>query len=279
MSKLKGILAYSMIVAMLSSPATLSRQVMAMEVAKYSVPDFSVMIGNKLYTLEYANNKKDESEITKAIRENVGDIYIKTAGNGWIANSTGKVVEVSIINKLDIKFFNGVAVETPPVEEGSIIFKSVDVDTNLQLGNLVYRKGDVGAKCEGYASVIEGYTFVSADTTFMGKFVSLDQTVTLNYKKQKIEVNVAPTTKVTGLPVNLTFKQGDQNYILVEAVDENKETTNVRVSLDGIEIANTKKMYIFLVNTQILGGHILKINSIDDKGLAGVEQTFTYAVR
>ena len=104
MRKMKEILAYSMIMAMLSSP------VMAMDVAKYSVPDFSVMIGDKLYTLDYANDKKDEVEIAKAVIENVGDIYIKVTGSEWIDNSTVKVVDVSIINKSQVNFSDGVEV-------------------------------------------------------------------------------------------------------------------------------------------------------------------------
>ena len=276
MSKLKEILASSLIVAMISS------SVMAIEVAKYSVPNFSVMIGNKLYTLDYANDKKMESEITKAIVENEGDIYIKTTGSEWINNSTGKTVTDSIVDNLEVKSFNGVAVITPPVEEvtkGSIIFKAVDVNTNLQLMDSVSRKGDIGTECVGYISVIEGYTFVSADTTFTGKFTALDQIVTLNYKKQEIGVNAEPTTKVTGLPADLTFIQGDLRYLLVEAVDEDKETTNIRVYLDEVEVANSKKMCIFVLNTEILGGHSIRINSIDKQGLAGNEQTFNYAVR
>ncbi|MBU3213934.1 hypothetical protein LL033_14230 [Clostridium estertheticum] len=273
MSKLKEILVYSMIVAMLSSPVT------AIEVAKYSVPDFSIMIGNRLYTLEYANDKKDESEITNAIAGNIGDIYIKTTGDNWIDNSTGGEVAVSTISKLDVKFFNGVAVETPPVKKGSIIFKSVDVDTNLQLGNLVYRTGDIGTVCEGYANVIDGYTFVSAETTFTGKFASLDQPVTLNYKKQNIIANVAPATTVTGITANQMFNESDKAYVLVQAVDEDKETTNIRVSLDGVEIANLNKTCMFQLNTQIVGGHVLKINSVDKQGLVGEERTFVYIVR
>lgn len=279
MSKLKEVLAYSMIVAILSSPATLSRQVMATEVAKYSVPDFSIMIGNKLYTLDYANNEKDEAEITNAIAGNIGDIYIKTTGDNWIDNSTGGEVAVSTINKLDVKFFNGVAVETPSVKKGSIIFKSVDIDTNLQLGNLVYRTGDIGTVCEGYASAIDGYTFVSADATFTGKFASLDQPITLNYKKQNIIVNVPPTTTVTGITANQMFNESDNAYVLVQAVDEDKETTKIRVSLDGVEMANVNKTYMFQLNTRIVGGHVLKINSVDKQGLVGEEQTFVYIVR
>ena len=165
MRKLKEILVYSVIMAMLSSP------VMAIEVAKYSVPDFSVMIGDKLYTLDYANDKKDEVEITNAVIENVGDIYIKTTGSEWIDNSTGKVVDVSIINKLEVNFFNGVEVITPPVEtgaEGSIIFKAVDADTGLQLMEPIPRKGDIGTDCVGYISVINGYNFIWQTLLLLG---------------------------------------------------------------------------------------------------------------
>lgn len=283
MGKLKQILASSVIMAMISNSA------MAVEVAKYVVPNFSIIIGSKLYTLDYANDKKNEMEITKAVIENIGVIYIKTTGSEWINNSTGKLVTASAVDKLEVKSFNGESVVTPPVStgggasveestDGSIIFKSVDIDTNLQLGYLILRKGNVGTDCEGYKNVIEGYTFVSADTTFTGKFTSLEQTVTLNYRQKIIQVNVAPTTKVTGLTSGLTFAQSDPRYMLVEAVDEDIETTNVRVSLDGVEVGNSRAQCYVLLNTETLGGHILRINSTDKEGLAGEEQIFIYAV-
>ena len=67
------------------------------------------------------------------------------------------------------------------------------------------------------------------------------------------------------------FKQGDQTYIDIEAVDEDAETTNITVSLDGVEIANQKAMIIILVDTRTLGGHILKINCTNEEGLVGKE--------
>ncbi|MCB2306052.1 hypothetical protein LGL08_05305 [Clostridium estertheticum] len=276
MNKLKGFLALIVMLIIGSISAS------AVELDKYSVPDFSIMIGSKLYTLDYANDQNKEAEITKAITENVGDIYIKTAGSEWTNNSSGKVVEVSIINKLEVKTFNGVEVETKPSEEGTqgnITFKAVDVDTNLQLMDSVSRKGKVGSDCVGYISVIEGYDFVSTDTTFTGKFTNLDQTVMLKYKKKTIVVNNPPSVKITGLTSGLSFEHGDRRYILVEAVDEDKATTNVRVSLDGVEVGNSStQCYVFL-NTETLGGHMVRINCSDKEGLAGVQQSLTYVVR
>ncbi|MBU3101568.1 MULTISPECIES: hypothetical protein [Clostridium] len=276
MNKLKGFLVLMLMIAMSSISAS------AVELDKYSVPDFSIMIGTKLYTLDYANDQKKEVEITKAITENLGDIYIKTTGSEWTNNSSGKVVEVSIINKLEVKTFNGVEVETQPSQEGTqgnIIFKAVDVDTDVQLMDPVSRKGKVGSECVGYISVIEGYDFVLADTTFTGKFTSLDQTVMLRYKKKTIVVNNPPSVKVTGLTSGLTFKQGDRIYVLVEAVDEDKTTTNVRVSLDGVEVGNSSIQCYIVLNTETLGGHMVRINCSDKEGLAGVQQSLTYVVR
>ncbi|APC41958.1 MucBP domain-containing protein [Clostridium estertheticum] len=275
MNKLKGILVLILMFVMLSISAS------AVELDKYSVPDFSIMIGNKLYTLDYANDQKKEVEITKAVTENAGDIYIKTTGSEWLNNSSGKVVEVSMINKLEVKTFNGVDVETQPSQstEGNIIFKAVDVDTGLQLMDSVSRKGKVGSECVGYISVIEGYDFVLADTTFNGKFTSLDQTVMLRYKKKTIVVNNPPSVKITGLISGLTFKQGDRIYVLIEAVDEDKATTNVRVSLDGVEVGNSSIQCYILLNTETLGGHMVRINCSDKEGLAGVQQSLTYVVR
>jgi len=273
MNKLKGILVLSLLLSMVSISAR------AVELGKYNVPEFSIMIGSRLYTLDYANDKKEELEITKAITENAGGIFVKTTGSDWIDNSTGKVATAIELDKLDVEYFNGVAVVTPPAEEGAIIFKSVDVDTNLQLGDSIYKKGVVGTTCEGYIKVIEGYSFVSADTDFTGKFTSLEQTVTLKYKKNTMVVNNPPSAKVTGLTTGLTITQGDVRYMLVEAVDEDKATTNIRVSLDGVEIGNSNAQCYVLLNTETLGGHIVKINSRDKEGLVGDEQSLTYAVR
>ncbi|MCB2357894.1 MucBP domain-containing protein [Clostridium estertheticum] len=143
----------------------------------------------------------------------------------------------------------------------------------------VSRKGKVGSECVGYISVIEGYSFVSADTNFTGKFTNLDQTVMLKYKKKTIVVNNPPSVKVTGLTSGLAFKQGDRIYVLVEAVDEDKATTNASVSLDGVGVGNSSIQCYVLLNTETLGGHIIKINTRDKEGLAGEEQSLTYVVR
>jgi hypothetical protein len=56
----------------------------------------TVVIGNKAFDLNYANNPKNADEITNAIIAG-GSVYVKGFDGVWIDNTTGKTVEASVI--------------------------------------------------------------------------------------------------------------------------------------------------------------------------------------
>ena len=58
------------------------------------IPAGTVLIGTKSYTLEYANNSANSSEINNAL-VNGGAIYVKNFSGNWIDNLTGKTVNPS----------------------------------------------------------------------------------------------------------------------------------------------------------------------------------------
>ncbi|MBU3159840.1 PPC domain-containing protein [Clostridium frigoris] len=60
------------------------------------MPNGTVLIGNKSYSLEYANNSANSAEINNAI-VNGGAIYVKDYSGNWIDNLTGKTVDSSSI--------------------------------------------------------------------------------------------------------------------------------------------------------------------------------------
>ncbi|MBU3213943.1 PPC domain-containing protein [Clostridium estertheticum] len=59
------------------------------------MPAGTVLIGTKSYTLEYANNSANSSEINNAL-VNGGAIYVKDYSGNWIDNLTGKTIDPSM---------------------------------------------------------------------------------------------------------------------------------------------------------------------------------------
>jgi hypothetical protein len=82
----------------------------------------TVVIGNKAYDLEYANNDKNLEEITNEILAG-GTIYVKGFDGNWIDNVSGSTVEASVIPAVTYKSATGVvtsfgAKDTDAVVEG-----------------------------------------------------------------------------------------------------------------------------------------------------------------
>ncbi|MBU3179447.1 hypothetical protein KPL47_24565 [Clostridium estertheticum] len=87
---------------------TLSKPVMAMGLSSFTdVPNFAVVIGDSMYTLEYANDLNNISLINDAVVKNKGDIFIKTDDSGWIKNSNGTQANKDSVNISTIRYNNG----------------------------------------------------------------------------------------------------------------------------------------------------------------------------
>lgn len=60
------------------------------------MPNGTVVIGNKAFDLNYANDVANEEEISKAIVEG-GEVYVKDYDGSLIDNVSGEIVDVSVI--------------------------------------------------------------------------------------------------------------------------------------------------------------------------------------
>ncbi|MBW9170937.1 hypothetical protein K2F43_06900 [Clostridium estertheticum] len=87
---------------------TLSKPVMAMGVGSFAdVLDYSVVIGDSMYTLDFVNNPTNANQISDLVAKNKGDIFIKTDDSGWIKNSDGTKVNKEYVDISTIKYNNG----------------------------------------------------------------------------------------------------------------------------------------------------------------------------
>jgi hypothetical protein len=82
-----------------------------------AMPKGTVVIGNKAYTLGYANDSQNIEEITKEVVTG-NKIYIKNFGGSWINNSTGLVENRTVISAVVYK--DGVQIINYAIEDGNI---------------------------------------------------------------------------------------------------------------------------------------------------------------
>jgi hypothetical protein len=74
-----------------------------------SIPTFAemsagtVVIGNKAYSLDYANDKANSEEIRNSVEASQNKIYIKDFTGNWIDNISGTPVQVSVIPEVSYK--------------------------------------------------------------------------------------------------------------------------------------------------------------------------------
>ncbi|MCB2300033.1 hypothetical protein [Clostridium tagluense] len=116
-SKSISMIGVMLLVGMLSKP------VMAVGVKSFDdIPNFSIVIGDSMFTLEYANDSRNVNQISAALIKNKGDIFIKTNDSGWVKNSDGKQVNKDLVDVSTIKFNND-------KEIGSTVIKP-DKDTS-----------------------------------------------------------------------------------------------------------------------------------------------------
>lgn len=61
-----------------------------------TMPNGTVVIGNKAFDLAYVNDIANEEEITKEIVAGAA-VYVKDYDGNWIDNITGEIVDESVI--------------------------------------------------------------------------------------------------------------------------------------------------------------------------------------
>jgi hypothetical protein len=88
-------------------PLLLVLLVLAIGSAHASIPSMSVVIGNKAFSLSYANSKENQSEITAAVLASDGKIFIKDFADKWRDNNTNNVVSPNIIPEVQYTDIDG----------------------------------------------------------------------------------------------------------------------------------------------------------------------------
>ena len=101
--------------------------------ASTSMPNGTVVIGSKAFSLDYANDPNNKSEITSAIVAG-GAIYVKDYTDVWVNNSTTNIVNTSVIPSVTYKGTSGIAINysagdtatVTPVDSTPLAVVSID---------------------------------------------------------------------------------------------------------------------------------------------------------
>lgn len=75
--------------------------------ATTAMPSGTVVIGSNAFSLDYANDAKNENEISSAIVAG-GDVYVKTYDNTWVNNSTSVTINANILPSVTYKSSTGI---------------------------------------------------------------------------------------------------------------------------------------------------------------------------
>ncbi len=75
--------------------------------ATVTMPNGTVVIGNKAFDLSYANDPKNLNEISAAIVAG-GEVYVKGFDAAWIHNATFKTISSSVIPSVTYKSSTGI---------------------------------------------------------------------------------------------------------------------------------------------------------------------------
>lgn len=113
MNNIRKIIVMSLMIAQLTLPTFAKTLTQAMvegnTATEVVIPEFSVVIGNSVYDLNFANDIKNKVLISKAIVDNKGMVYIQTVKGTWINNETGTPVAVNVIDKAIITLSNAIS--------------------------------------------------------------------------------------------------------------------------------------------------------------------------
>ncbi|MGY0372853.1 hypothetical protein [Clostridium sp. JNZ J1-5] len=80
------------------------------------VPNGSVILGDKSYSLDYVNDPRNEAEISEAFKAANFKIYVRMFSGEYVDNATNNPVDASIIKPRTYKDANGEKV----IDSGSI---------------------------------------------------------------------------------------------------------------------------------------------------------------
>ncbi|MBW9170332.1 hypothetical protein K2F43_03830 [Clostridium estertheticum] len=222
MKKFKGI----MMMGFVLLTVTLSKPVMAMELSSFTdVPDFAVVIGDSMYTLEYANDLKNVSLINDAVVKNKGDIFIKTDDSGWIKNSNSTQVNKDSVNISTIKYNNGQAIVASVPATSNVAKIQIDpiiTKTGTNTATFTYKILDKNGlditktipASDIYGSVSVGSTIVVDPTTGIGTITfkssaDISKSIIITLVNKTGVTGTSAPSKIAGFSINpITRKTG-----------------------------------------------------------------------
>ena len=137
------VMGFMLLIVMLSKP------VMALGLDSFTnVPNFSVVIGDNMYTLEYANDPTNARLISDTVVKNKSEIFIKSDDSGWIKNSDGTKASKDAVDISTIKYNNGKEIGSTvdaPVKDTSGIPVTLKAREILQFTSAITKTGETTA--------------------------------------------------------------------------------------------------------------------------------------
>lgn len=166
------------------------------------IPTGTVVLGDRAYSLEYANNISNFEEINNAVVNSEGKVYIKDFSGKWINNNTFKSINVNLLPKLIYKN-----------EEGKII---------------TYAEHDGDEILDENEEIIKGEVIFSQANYTLGED---DYDVEIKVKSQAF-LNVIDTSKIKKLKVeilNYTIEGNPIHYTTIADSNTEYRSTSVNV--------------------------------------------------
>lgn len=197
------------------------------------VPSLTVLIGNRAYHLDYANDTKNRKEILEAIKECAdGEIYIKLT-DAWLDNITKKKVANELIPMLEYKDQNGI-ITRYAAQDGDVIKEESNDSNNNDGGN---NNGGGGSTTGGNVSkadfkIITGNVYLDN-----GEKRYAQDTEDKNPKYDYYEVNVSDIGENQILGLDVEFPKNIKKFKAYLPASNDKvilerEIVNGKVKID-----------------------------------------------
>ncbi|MBW9169772.1 hypothetical protein K2F43_00965 [Clostridium estertheticum] len=234
--------------------ATLSRPVMALGLSGFSdVTNFSVVIGENMYTLEYANDLNNAKQISDAVVKNKGDVFIKTDDSGWIKNSDGTQVNKDSVDISTIKYNNDIAITQQKIAKINITSTKLEVDnvtSGFGDGHATYQVLDSLGNDITMTSLANGIIFKSGVGTVEGRNGILKVTPNMN---------ILTFTSGIVITANDPISEVSTNAILrVELVGSTQGSTLSDIKLLSLKNVDDKVLTAGDTTTVFYAGYLAK---------------------
>jgi trimeric autotransporter adhesin len=217
-----------------------------------AMPKGTVVIGEKAFALDYANeaeNKTEMMEQIKAIQTTEGKIFVKAPNGVWFNNDQSKLEDASVIPAVTYKD-----------AEGEKNFEKGDGD---ETGQGEFKVVDISAL--GEKTIKVNFNKPVEDTGKLDLKIKRE-TTTVKFKEDKTVWNENKTS-VT-LTANYNLQDGD--YVAIAKYDGGEETKTEAVKIEEAKMTNIK----FTNEHAILG-----TKTVEEDGSKKNKQTLSFYVK